>query len=217
MNRPGAPSLQQPPSTSDVRHRISERNRRCREIPGDVIAALLANDQKRLQECLAEADCCLDGLRRVFRRCAALTSAVPAEMQRFMLRKWLSYGDHLRCETGDDLVLMSALRKLLPPYTGGGLTLYRGDGALNRRRRTYGLSWTTSREVAEAHAGVFWRTTQGGSVLLRVDAPAEAIICAPLMHTEDNYGEEEYLVDRRQLRRVAVVARYVQIQPGELV
>ena len=47
----------------------------------------------------------------------------------------------------------------------------------------------------------------GGSVLLAANVPAEAIICAP-HEFGDDYGEEEYLVDRRKLRGVRVLRRY---------
>ena len=57
------------------------------------------------------------------------------------------------------------------------MRLYRGDGAHNRRRRTYGLSWSVERDVADDFARGWWRDGKGGSVLLATDAPAGAIIC----------------------------------------
>jgi hypothetical protein len=111
------------------------------------------------------------------------------------------------------MALVKALRVLLPAYTGPRLTLYRGDSAWNRRRRSYGLSWTASQAVAEAFAdGPLWRSCQGGSVLLQADVPPEAIICGPSL-LANRYGEEEYLVDRRHLRSVAVLRRYTEPRP----
>jgi hypothetical protein len=83
--------------------------------------------------------------------------------------------------SSDDLFLITALRSLLPHYIGlAPLTLYRGDSLWNRRRRTYGLAWTTELEVARAaaRAGVSAKTTASG----------QAIISAPA-HGEDRYGE----------------------------
>ena len=46
-------------------------------------------------------------------------------------------------------------------------------------------------------------------MLLRTIAPPEAIVCS-LAVLGDEYGEQEYLVDRRRLGRVEVVRRFPQ-------
>ena len=51
---------------------------------------------------------------------------------------------------------------------------------------------------------------EGGSVLLTVEAGAEAIICAPALHEHCFEEEREFIVDRRHLRGVRVIARYEQ-------
>ena len=135
------------------------------------------------------------------------------------LRCWISYGDSMRQEVGDDLVLLDGLKTLLPPYSGPALRLYRGELFPNRCRRTYGIAWTSSREVAESYGlRTIRRSCDGGTVLLASDVPADAILCAVPEH-EDRYGEVEYLVDRRRLERVEVLARYseiaVQVLAGE--
>ena len=91
------------------------------------------------------------------------------------------------------------------------------------RRRTYGISWTSSLPAAEKFAGDY-RAWPGGSVVLETVAPPEAIICAityptPLTEAEkaelppdveiDAYHEEcEHLVDRRLLGPIKVLRRY---------
>ena len=51
---------------------------------------------------------------------------------------------------GDDLPhLVDAFKYLLPPYTGQGLTLYRGELESRHTRAVYGISWTPHREKAE--------------------------------------------------------------------
>jgi hypothetical protein len=131
----------------------------------------------------------------------------PKRTHEVFLRLYVRHGDHIRCEAGGDIVLIKGLRVLLPPYKGSAMRLYRGQGALKPRSHEYGLSWSASREVAEAHANGMWRSSKRSSVLLEALAPAEAIICH-IEEDEDRYGEEEYLVDRRRLHRVRVVKKY---------
>jgi hypothetical protein len=144
------------------------------------------------------------GWRRAFRSVAGIS--LPEETKHIFLSIWLRYGDHIRLECGSDLDLIIGLRAILPPYEGSMVHLYRGEGVFNRRRRTYGLSWSADREVADSFAKGIWRQTQGGSVLLETVAPADAIIC-----TSDDFGESEFLVDRRRLHRVFVLQRYSEL------
>jgi hypothetical protein len=192
----------------DFLRRIAERRREELEIPRAFVRAILDDNPDGLS--FGSLDFTFNGWKQAFRRCAKLT-AVPARMKRLILEAWLNSGIHIRQEVGDDLILAAALRVLLPPYTGGALTLYRGDSAYNRRRRTYGLSWTTSEDVADSFARGIWRTFDGGSVVLRAQVPHGAIICALAQHDEDSHGEEECLVDRRLLREVTVLRRYAQV------
>jgi hypothetical protein len=60
------------------------------------------------------------------------------------LSVYVSYGDSLRNQVDKDLALADGLRALLPRYNGPAITLYRGETAWNRQRRTYGLSWSAS-------------------------------------------------------------------------
>ena len=148
---------------------------------------------------------------------AALRAALrlPAPSQRFrrhFLNQWLPNGDHLRLALQNDLLLADFLRHVLPAYSGRGLTLWRGDSFHNRRRRTYGLSWTQTEEVGRSFAQGLWQVSEDGFVLLKTEAPAQAVICSPMI-VNDGYGEQEYLVDRRRLSRVDVVERFPQREP----
>jgi hypothetical protein len=145
----------------------------------------------------------------------ARLGALPLEAQTYMLEYWISSGDTIRDGVNNDLILMKALRVLLPPYRGPDLTLWRGDSFFNRRCRTYGLSWTASKDIAVGFARAQWRTFEGGSVVLETVAPASAIICAPHLLNND-YEEDEYLVDRRLLNQVTVVERLGQMSPDEI-
>jgi hypothetical protein len=150
------------------------------------------------------------GFTRAF-KAIVRASDVPDDFRRAFLAYWISFGEGMRSDSDSDLVLMSALWKLLPTYSGPALTLFRGDSAYNRKRRTYGLSWTSSEEVARDFAQGIWRTFKGGSVVLKCTAPPGAIICMPALDVDDRYGETEYLVDRRKIMCVEVVQRFAQI------
>jgi hypothetical protein len=171
------------------------------------VDATKRGDRATLVNLVGRINCADNGWKQVLQRLAKLDRVKP-DMQRAWLQIHIHYGDHVRLEVGDDLLMIRALRVLLPPYRGPAVTLFRGDSFSNRCRRTYGLSWTSERAVAEDFAnGDLRADIGGGSVLLQTLAPADAIICAP--HRLDNrYGENEYLVDRRRLGCVTVLQRF---------
>jgi hypothetical protein len=113
-------------------------------------------------------------------------------------------------EVSDDLLMARALRKLLPPYRGAARTLFRGESAWNRKRRTYGLSWSSDLVTAEGFARGLTRHSQGGSVVLKAIVPPCAIV-ARIKAADDRYGEKEFIVDRSELDIVSVVQRCPQV------
>jgi hypothetical protein len=179
-----------------------------RQVLREFMKAFRAADMERFYDALStlDTDCPLywtDALRRVAR-----SASPPDQFRHFLLDVWRHHGDHIRQEVDDDLLLARALRVMLPPYTGPAITLYRGEGFRNRKRRTYGLAWSRQVEIAREFARTgLWRTTNGGSVLLEVTAPSEAIICE-VPETDDSYAEKEVIVDRRHLRAVKVLERF---------
>jgi hypothetical protein len=126
-------------------------------------------------------------------------------------------------------------RILLPPYDGPAVHLFRGAWAGERRRRSYGLCWTTDKAEAEWHAAHKQQWPRG-CVVLETLAPAAAIICAvqygePLTlekiarqfpgtpasaaqelidNHQDFSHEREHIVDRRHLNAVSVARRNAQ-------
>ncbi|UPJ48499.1 hypothetical protein IVB30_36515 [Bradyrhizobium sp. 200] len=191
------------------------RKRRDQETMREFIEAFRAANIERFFDAMVALDeSCpwrwADALRAVTR------SPIPSDQFRCsLLHIWRRDGDHIRQEVGNDLLLADALRVMLPAYAGPAITLYRGEGFRNRKRRTYGLSWSRNAEIARAFAEVgLWRTTIGGSVLLEATAPPEAIICE-VLEADDTYLEKELIVDRRRLRGVKVVARFNQLSHDE--
>ena len=56
-----------------------------------------------------------------------------------LLRIW-EHGDDLREEAGGSAVFAQALRKILLPYIGPDIKLWRGDTAFNHEHKSYGLT-----------------------------------------------------------------------------
>lgn len=178
---------------------------------------------------LQEAAAALDGESAngwviALRKIVKMRLSVTPEIQQAFFRLWVEHKS-IRLSVGDDLMLISALRLLCPPYEGKAARLFRGALADERRRRLYGLSWTTSIDIAERFAE---RTPDlYERIVIETHAPAEAIIAKvdypePLTPAEvqkinrDHPGviinqyhkESEYLLDRRRLMSVKVVRRY---------
>jgi hypothetical protein len=196
------------PTEQRLRALLAEQNSREAELINRFVSAATSGDVAGFETAMHEL---WDGgilLQQAFRAVGRLQRVAPA-IRAYFLQKWISDGDSIRNEMREDRFLLPALRMLLPPYNGPAVRLYRGDSAFNRRRRTYGMSWSARRDVAEGFALGIWRRFRGGSVLLETLAPAEAIICVPHLH-DDTFEEAEYLVDRRRLSSVKILARFAE-------
>jgi hypothetical protein len=191
----------------------NEQQERACEAVREFVAGAVAGSPERMNGCFDDLD--LGGgesgggwagaMRAVSRQ-----PSLPHITREFFLRVFVRFGDHLRSEC-DDLVLADGLRMLLPKYRGPAIHLYRGENFTNRRRRTYGLSWSASADVARCHAkGCLCRSSLGGSVLLETMASADAIICR-VPKSQDRYSEEEFVVDRRHLTSVKVIERFTEV------
>jgi hypothetical protein len=203
-------------SDDETWEHIREQNRYERRVLDSFEAALRSADVQAVAETFEAIDHVCFGWKRAFRRAAKL-DGLSANVRAGFLRVWVRSGDHIRNDVNDDLILIQGLRRLLPNYKGMcPLTLYRGESVYNWKRRAYGLSWSGRLDVARAFAETgTYRTFEGGSVLLKVVAPPQSIICSVTQLT-DRYAEKEYLVDRRGLKGVTVVQRYHQIEHSAL-
>jgi hypothetical protein len=194
--------------TETIAELIAGERRRERQAIQAVRGAVQRFDPVHVVEAFEQLEFVLDGWRKAMRAIVRLGVDPPARFRNKMLRVWAISGDHIRGEVQDDLLLADALRILLPVYRGPALRVWRGDSAWNRRRRTYGLSWSCDLNVADSFARGIWQTFKGGSVVLEADAPREAVICT--IERNDHYGEKEILINRRRLSTVRLVARYEQ-------
>jgi hypothetical protein len=115
--------------TADFHMAIAKRQREEREAVKTFVQGAVRGDLElfSLGIQLVEEHCVW---RRAFG--AAAKHSASIELRTGFARGWLISGDHIRCEVGDDLVLIAGLRALLPPYVGGPVRLYRGDSASNR-------------------------------------------------------------------------------------
>jgi hypothetical protein len=158
---------------------------------------------------------------------------VSPDIQFAFQRVWIE-SKTLPRRVDDHAALCEAARILLPKYQGPPVRLFRGAGAVERRRRAYGMSWSAQIAAAERFAEER-RVMDRGSVLLETLAPPEAIISAivypepfteaeiaelkarhPDVATEEpsGYGAEgEYVLDRRLLGAVQVIRRLAPL-PG---
>lgn len=192
-------------SERDWKARLREIRRNEREASDAFRSAVAAGDRAAFVQALRSVEM-TGSWRRAFEACRELSA--PASFRKWFLGLWQSDGDSLRTEVGDDLVLIDALRAMLPKYRGSALTIYRGDSWENRRRRTYGLSWSTERPVGDVFARDRRSKYVCGTVLLTAEAPPEAVLCLTASHSRQFREECEVLVDRRRLSRVRVLARY---------
>jgi hypothetical protein len=157
--------------------------------------------------------------REFFVGAAALPNVHPTAQADF-LTYWAQLGWKLRkLDINDDDVLLAGLWKLLPPYQGPAIDLWRGQ----LRDEPVGISWTSSLIVARKFAlydthflelcderGDFSETVlaaevarrglaarTGAVVLAARQVSAAHIICTPYLHGHDY--EDEYIVDPRGL------------------
>ena len=187
---------------------------RAKEVVREFVQGAVTGSPERMLACFDEIEMGIGepsggwvGVMRAVSR----QPSVPRVTREFFLRVFIKWGDHLRQECSD-LVLADGLRMLLPKYGGSAKRLYRGESFSNRRRRTYGLSWSASADVARCHAEKREsRSSPGGSLLLETMAPADSII-SRVPATTDHYHEEEYVVDRRRLTSVGVLERFTEVK-----
>jgi hypothetical protein len=145
-------------------------------------------------------------------------SSVPPEMRFAFQSAWTQ---HKRPALRNHPLVCAAIHAMLPAYTGPAVRLFRGASELERKRRAYGLSWTSDVAEAETFAEKY-RAWPGGSVVLETLAPPAAVISKmeypepfteeeraeiPGAHFTEFHDEREHFVDRRRLTLVKVVRR----------
>ena len=206
------------------------KERRAAKTAADLFErACQTGDVAALYEAVDFINSTMDGWTAAIRRVARKVRRVSPKIRSAFQDVWIQ-SKMLPLHVGDNRALCDAAKVLMPRYRGPAVRLFRGAAAGERRRRSYGMSWSADVSIAErfARGRQVWN---GGSVLLETRAPPAAIICAvdypkplteqeiarirrehPHIHITEFHEEREYVVDRRCLNSVAVVCRYPQIE-----
>ena len=106
---------------------------------------------------------------------------------------WVQHGCRIRELIGNDRVLRDLLRRRLPPYTRGVVTLYRGENLGRWRASHWGFAWTLNVEVARMFARGLNAVPPGG-ILLKCSFEPVSIICGPNDHS-GYLQEDQFTVD----------------------
>ncbi|ATS52144.1 conserved hypothetical protein [Xanthomonas citri pv. fuscans] len=118
---------------------------------------------------------------------------------------WIVAGHRIREQVANDRVLAQFLRKVLPPYSGASLVLFRGESRERFSAGKVGLSWSKDRAIAELFARGL--NSIGGGLVLRAAFCPEGIIAAPNAHSF-YLGEHQYTVDPSAADRIEVVGKF---------
>jgi hypothetical protein len=128
---------------------------------------------------------------------------------RFAFRAmWTECGHRIRREVGDDVVLLDALRRVLPVYSGASVHLYRGETWTDFCSQSHGMSWSTDEGIAKMFARGRNALDPGGGVLIESTASPDAIISGPSGGPGVAAEEFEYVIDRRRLKQVRQLAKF---------
>jgi hypothetical protein len=106
---------------------------------------------------------------------------------------WTQHGRRIREQVGNDRLLCALLRRRLPPYEGGPVTLFRGENLGRWRAGALGFAWTPDVNVALMFARGLNAVAPGG-ILLRCTFEATSIISGPNDHSR-RLGEHQFTVD----------------------
>ena len=119
---------------------------------------------------------------------------------------WIVAGHRIREQVAADRLLARFLRKTLPPYLGGQLTLFRGENLDRLNDGRIGFAWTPKYEVAEMFAAGLNACGSGGAVLTAT-LDASAIICGPNAHSE-HLGEGQFTADPFRVTDARIVGTF---------
>jgi hypothetical protein len=176
-----------------------------REYARCILAAIEADNGEALWR-IGTCDDYYGGWERVFRRIDGGTvPEISAEIKDVFQQVWVEH-KNWPLVIGKPRMLARALRRLLPPYHGPAVTLYRGASRHGWKR---GFSWTDDIEQARR-----WMEPEFDGVLVMATVQPEAIICKitypepfsaeekaailrerPNCNFPDFSGEREYVVD----------------------
>jgi hypothetical protein len=136
-----------PQLVTDLKANIAAEQRARREVVRAFKRRLIEFDGTDDDQLLAIVNDSLPKIDRLFcwpqamRAVVGIDQKLHANLRHALYIAWTHHGDHIRTEVGNDPLLIDALRKLLPAYAGGPMTLYRGESLTSLQRRTYGSGY----------------------------------------------------------------------------
>ena len=115
---------------------------------------------------------------------------------------WIERGMFVRKQINNDELLRNLLRKLLPPYQGEEITLYRGENIKDYRKNRIGFCWNSDLKIAKRFST---RNAYNNSKLIlsgRFDK--DSIITK--IHSQDDYMDEsEYIIDPFKITNITII------------
>lgn len=119
---------------------------------------------------------------------------------------WVERGHFIRNSINNDTQLLQLLRLLLPPYTGEGMILYRGENIERYNAGRIGFCWTPQQDKAKEFARGL-NSYKFGGVLLRAWFSKKAVLAG--IHPHSQYlGEYEITVDGSAAERIYAVEEF---------
>jgi hypothetical protein len=215
------------PAAREQLDRYFEQQQESRVAAAAFIAACKRRDPTRFHKAAAALIDTDGGWAKALKQVPHLKRVSP-RIQWAFLQVWVE-SKGLRVDV-PWLTMLKALRVLLPrTRRRAPIRVFRGASAGElKRRRAYGFSWSTKRDIADKFAQDY-RNRQGGSVLLETLAPPDAILHVREQIKEHHdegefvippellsrvkvidYDEGECIIDPTRLSRVEVIACYLQ-------
>ncbi|APC97928.1 hypothetical protein [Francisella frigiditurris] len=117
---------------------------------------------------------------------------------------WTENGGHIRKKVADDNLVLEFLKRTLPKYNGGNMTLYRGECEFLYKDNKIGFSWTPKIEVAKMFARGL-NAIESRGVLLKANVSKNAILCEPNNHSSKWLREFEYICNPKLIKNIEVL------------
>jgi hypothetical protein len=209
------------------RSQAAQERRERREAEGfvDCLIAAIKTDNCEALYRIGTCDSPFGAWHLFFHRISkGAVAEISPQIKKTFQHVWLET-KNMALTVGTHRLLRRALRRLLPPYSGPAVLLYRGATVEERGR---GLSWTADIEVARLFFRKELLMLPGGPTpaILKTLAPPEAIICkieypppfteeeraemlneTPGCHFVEFHDEQEYIVDSERLTGIEIVER----------
>ncbi|MCG7388312.1 hypothetical protein [Pantoea sp. ACRSB] len=131
---------------------------------------------------------------------------ITAALQNAFHITWVESGHIIRNQINDDEAVAFLLSKLMPPYSGEGMTVFRGENEIRFKSGLIGFCWTANREIAERFARGL-NACKGNGLLLEAYAPSNAIFSVPNEHSR-YLEEDEVTVNPRKLINLQIISSY---------